>query len=426
MTSVTFVSPYKPIVCGIADYTGFLTREMPAGRYDVLSFNLENYGVTLNNDPISSAESVWYGIPSRYDYCAASILEGLKPGDDQVLWFQHEFGIWGDDARFVNMLRGIDKPKIVTLHTLHFQSDETLFGLRKREYQFLQALFPNVDAITVFTDGIYHAISHAFPKYSHKVFVLRHGTHLYPEITKMSKLEARARINDYLLGESLLNQNNKDTLREQRVFNNTNILLIGGAGFITANKGIDLIYDACDAVRQMIPEKKIAGVYIGFLREVDKSDDIECVARLNARCNQGNNHFLQTYLPDDMLPLFFRALDIHFYWPSDCTQSGIIAHALGCGATIACRDMEGVGETVKMAGGFTSPDFGKLVSGIKQLVLNAEMRDDLSKKAVNYAEAFCWRKQAIQHFKIADHVLSTIYKTKAYNRITISNRVLST
>jgi hypothetical protein len=62
-----------------------------------------------------------------------------------------------------------------------------------------------------------------------------------------------------------------------------------------------------------------------------------------------------------------RALDIHFYWPSDCTQSGIIAHALGTGATIACRDMEGVGETVKMAGGLTSPDFGRLVDGVEGL-----------------------------------------------------------
>ncbi|UCG12701.1 MAG: hypothetical protein JSU72_19850, partial [Deltaproteobacteria bacterium] len=73
MPSVALVSPYKPIICGIADYSYFLTREAPPHRWDVLSFNLANYGVPLCEEQSSAAKSVWYGINSRDDFSAASI-----------------------------------------------------------------------------------------------------------------------------------------------------------------------------------------------------------------------------------------------------------------------------------------------------------------------------------------------------------------
>ena len=43
--TISFVTPYKPIMCGIADYTYFVTQECPDGAWDVLSFNLDHYGV---------------------------------------------------------------------------------------------------------------------------------------------------------------------------------------------------------------------------------------------------------------------------------------------------------------------------------------------------------------------------------------------
>ena len=404
MAFITFITPYKPIICGIADYAGFITRESPPGRWDVLSFNLDNYGVPLSYDRAPLTTTAWYGIPGRDDFSASSILEGLRPVEDQVLWFQHEFGIWRDSARFVNMLRDLNNTKVVTLHSLHFQSSETSYGLRRREYSFLRLLLPHTDAITVFSDGVYKAVTSAFPEYSGKVHVLCHGTHLYPKVARMSRAEAKARIHDYLVGECGLNQASKDSLRQQRVLLDPDMMLIGGAGFITASKGIELLYHARNALRQMLPRQKIAAVYAGFLRQVDNSNDSKCAAELRTRYNGARQLFLETYLPADILPLMLRALDVYFYWPLDCTQSGIIAHALGAGATIACRDMEGVGETVRMAGGLTTADFGQLIAGIKQLILNPRLRNEMSQSAVRYAEEFSWRNQASKHFELAEQL----------------------
>lgn len=404
MAFITFVTPYRPIICGIADYAQFVTRESPRGAWDVLSFNLGNYGVPLSNDRGPLTDPVWYSIPSRDDYSARHILEGLRPRPDQVLWFQHEFGVWRSNSRFASMLRDLNNAKVITLHSLHFQSSETEYGLRGQEYSLLQRLLPYTDAITVFSDGVYKAVTGAFPEYGYKVHVLRHGTHVYNKVAGMTRQEAKAMIHEYLESDSTLDQARKHNLRQQRILLDPNAVVIGGAGFVTANKGIELLYHVRDVLQQMLPESNIAAIYVGFLREPDNSVDGSRAAELKSRYDGAGKFFLDTYLPAAMLPVMLRALDVYFYWPSDCTQSGIMAHALGAGATIACRDMEGVGETVRMAGGLTSADLGQLVAGIKRLVLHPEIREEMSKSALRYANVFSWRNQALKHYELAEQL----------------------
>ena len=408
MASIHFVGPYKPIMCGIADYTSFITRKSPVGRWGVLSFDLEKYGVPLTADRELTTGCVWYGIPDRRSFSASVIQDRLNElatkKEDSVLWFQHEFGIWPDNAKFVDMLRDLDQIKVVSLHTLHFQSSETTCGLRRNEYSFLRLLLPHTDAITVFSDGVYQAVTRAFPEYRDKVHVLRHGIHLNPIIARMSRAEAKMRIHEYLVYESGLDQACKDSLRQQRVFLDSDTFVMGITGFITASKGIELLYRAQDLLQQMLPQRKIVAVYAGALREADSNVDSKYAAELRTSHNCPGQFFLETYLPEDVLPILLRALDIYFYWPSDCTQSGILAHALGAGATIACRDMEGVGETVKMAGGLACVEFEQAITGLKNLVLNPELRNEMSERAVKYAEEFSWRNQALEHFKLAERL----------------------
>jgi hypothetical protein len=405
MTSISFITPYMPIVCGIADYTAFIAKECLRGRWNILSFDLANYGAPLSSWQTQPGDPVRHSIPSREDYSARTIREELWPQEGRVLWFQHEFGIWRNNERFVDMLRDLNYPKVVTLHTLHFQSDETVYGLRRQEYSLLRMLLPHTDAITVFSDGVYNAVTQAFPQYSDRVQVLRHGTHPHPEAASMTRQDAKARMHEYLMGDSGLDEVSKDSLRKGSVLTDPDTIVIGGAGFVTASKGVEPLFHVRDVLQQMLPETKIAAVYVGSLRELDHGVDSRCAAELRTRYNSAGKYFLETYLPGDMLPVILRALDVHFYWPSDCTQSGIVAHALGAGATIACRDMEGVGETVKMAGGLTSKDLGKLTAGIRELVPNPGLRNEISRRAFTYAEEFSWKNQAPQHFELAEQLL---------------------
>jgi len=409
MASIYFVGTYKPIMCGIADYTSFLTRESPVGKWGVLSFNLEKYGVPLTSSEEVATDRVWYGIPGRNDFSASVILEGLEnlgaKQEDAILWFQHEIAIWPENQKFVTMLKNLDMPRVVTFHTLHFQSPETPSGLCRNQYDLLQAILPHIEAITVFSYGVYWAVISAFPEYCAKVYIMKHGIHSYPEISSLTGKEARDKLNEFLLYESELDLETKEALHKQRIFLDPDTLVIGETGFLWPGKQSELLYTVRDSLHKTVPHKKIVAVCIGISRE---TPDAIYAKQLRRQQNGKDKFLLETWLPQDILALAQRAFDVNFYWPSECTQSGVLAHALGTGAVIASRDLEGVGETLKEAGQLVDTDLGRLVLKIRNFILNPELGEELKEKALSYAEQFSWENQAQRHYGLAEPILHTM------------------
>ena len=404
MACINFVGPYKPIMCGIGDYTEYVTRQLPPESWAVLSFDPQTYGSPVTSNNVAATDPVLYGIPGDNRFSASVVEDGLRKlwyePNSSVLWFQHEFGIWPDDHKFISMLENLKLPKVVTLHTLHFQSLETPSGLRRWEYEFLRDMLPHVEGITVFSRGVYNAVTSAFPEHRAKVYVLRHGIHSYPDVTRMTHREAKEQLNDFLLYESDLRQEMKENLHKERVLLDESIVVIGQTGFLAPAKGSELLYVVGDKLRQALPSKRIAAVRIGNPRDDIQKDYAE---QLERETDQINDFILvlSTLLPRDMLPVAQRAFDINFYWPSDCTQSGIMAHALGAGATIAGRDMEGVGETFKEAGAITTTDMDQLVADMQQLILYPELADMAEYNALKYATDYSWENQALRHRALA-------------------------
>ena len=406
MASIYFVGTYKPIICGIADYTRFITRESPAGKWGVLSFDPEKYDAAPISAQGVATGPVWCGIPNRYEFSASVILEGLKALDaeneDAVLWFQHETAIWADNQKFVAMLKHLDMPKVVTFHTLHFQSPETPSGLRKHQYDLLQALLPHVEAITVFSHGVYCAVTSAFPEHRQKVYIIKHGIHSYPDVSCLSRKEAREELNDFLLYESGIDRAAKEALYEQRIFSGSDTAVIGQTGFLCPLKHSESLYLVRDELQKIIPHRRIAAVRIGSPRE----ESHKIYAEQLREGQDGRDRFLlETWLPDDMLPLAQRAFDVNFYWPDECTQSGVMAHALGAGAIIAGRDLEGVGEALKDAGELADKDMGHLLLKIRDIMLNPELGEGVEEMALEYAAEFSWGNQARRHYELAEHIL---------------------
>lgn len=409
MTSIYFVGPYKPMMCGVADYTGYITRESPPNKWGVISFDLEGCGDRLIKNSSMPVGQVWYGIPSHDKFSASAILKGIEGlsggGENPVLWFQHAFGVWRDFRKFATMLKDLHLPKIIAFHSLHFQSPETPSGLQKQEYKLLEALLPHVDAITVFSHGAQQAVNLAFPDYRKKVHLLKHGIHLYPEVICLNRKEAREKLSNFLL-ESDLDQVTKENLYRQRIFLEPDAVIIGQTGFLLTSKFFELLYIVRDRLQQMIPHKRIIAVCIGAPRESSQKTYVEKLRR----GQDGINKFLvEIWLPEAMLPLAQRAFNINFYWPKGCTQSGMLAHALGTGAIIAGRDLEGVGEILKEAGALVDTDLRRLLTKVKDVILNPEMGEKIEKKALRYAAKLCWKNQARKHYELAERVTASLF-----------------
>ena len=407
MSSIYFLGNYKPMMCGIGDYTSFIARESTPEKWGAISFALTKCGVPLAHNNSIPLDRVWYGIPDRTGFSASVVLNGIEALDegkngDIVLWFQHENGIWPDDQRFVTMLTCLAVPKVVTFHTLHFQSRETPSGLRQNQYDLLRLLLPQVDAITVFSHGVYRAVTMAFPEYRRKVHVIRHGIHSYPGVSRLSRKEAKEKLNDYLLYEADLDRETREALFRHRVFTEPNTIVLGQTGFLSPAKYSEVLYPVRDALQQMIPNRRIVAARIGSPREDHQRAYAE---QLRSGQDRSGKFFLETWLPEELLPVAQRAFDVNFYWPRECTQSGILAHALGVGAIVAGRDLEGVGETLREAGEMADTDLNRLMMQIREFILHPELAERIEYSALKYALEFSWNNQARRHYELADGVL---------------------
>jgi hypothetical protein len=156
-------------------------------------------------------------------------------------------------------------------------------------------------------------------------------------------------------------------------------------------------------LQKVIPSRRIVAVRIGSIR--DESQEIYA-EQLRRKQKDQPNFLLNVWLPQSILPLAQRAFDINFYWPVECTQSGILAHALGAGAVVAGRDLEGVGETLKDAGGLTDTNLRGLLLRMRELILNPELSEQIEERALTYAAEFCWENQTRRHYELAGKIIA--------------------
>ncbi len=409
MASIYHVGTYAPIICGIADYTSFITRESPTEKWGVLSFDLNRYNNRLSDNGHSETNRIWYGLSDPFNIGADMIQSGLKElnarSHESVIWFQHETAIWPHPDKLIAMLQDLDIPKIVTFHTLHFQSDESPTGLRRYQYDLLRDLLPQVEAITVFSSGVHHAVTSAFPEYSTKIHLIKHGIHSFPEAMRLSRSEAKEKLNDFLLYESDLDQTTKENLYKQGIFLDPKAVILGQTGFVCPYKQSESLYIIRDQLQRMLTHKRIMAVRIGSPRD----DTQKTYANTLFDSQDGESKFfLETLLPLNMLPVAQRAFDFNFYWPSECTQSGILAHALGAGAIIAARDLEGVGETLKDAGQLVDTNLVHLSIKIRDLILSPKASEIMQERALEYATQHSWSKQAWKHYELAERLVNPL------------------
>jgi glycosyltransferase involved in cell wall biosynthesis len=386
---IHFVSTFPPIVCGVGAYTEYITRHLDAWR--VTSFETDEPRDAAVNFPAGKVS---------YELSLGSCHVPSSADAGQLIWLQHAFGIWGKDTdRFTDLVARLKQKgawTAATFHTIHFESAETESGLTMREERFMGAVLPLLDFATVFSDGACRALSEAFPQYATKVVVLRHGAHTYAPI---GRNDARRRLLRHLASRVESVADIADSVLSHAT------IILGNFGFVTPDKDPLVLYEIGEQARRKLPGRRIVTLYAGTVAnraDRKKSETMDLLRQLRLAHDGRNNLFFEEYLPEDLLPYAFRALDLCVFWCRSATQSGRIAHAMGARTCIVGRRIEGIGETLDLAGLLSVVNLDDLVEQIVRLILDPASRQDAEGQGAKYAERYSFENQAQKHRLLND------------------------
>ena len=398
---IHFVSTFPPIICGIGDYTKCLVSKLPEGSWRVISPQITEFA---SSDELCN-HHVSYIISLSNPHLPGSL-------DGELVWFQHAFGMWGEPSLpFYKLVAEARERKckiVATLQALHFQSPETPYGLDEREYRLLKEVLPFLDALPVFCDGTRQAVIRAFPDYEKKLSVLRHGVQIYP--AKISQNKAKKKFLGYLINQANISDAKKQEITSlYDVFFSGKTVLVGNFGFITKDRDPFSVFRLRERLQIELPKHKVIAIYMGIIQNrVDKprAETLPLLNELNSIHDGTRNFFYENYIPDEILPFAFRALDFTLIWYEKATQSGRMAFAQGTGTCVVGRDIEGVGETLRLSGLPAANTIDELSEKVKRLVLEPKLREEIQRKSLDYAHRFSFDVQAQKHLLIEQALCS--------------------
>lgn len=166
--SIGFVSTYPPTECGLATFTFALLNAIGAERgstegLGVVSLIDDHQGGVGDTGSEVVHEHV-NGDPASLE----RTIEVLNSFD--VALFEHEYGIYGrpDGAEILEMVSGVDVPKVVTLHTVPTKPTSN-------QQMILERLVDETDQTIVMTNAAARRLRDQYDLDPGKVLVIPHG-----------------------------------------------------------------------------------------------------------------------------------------------------------------------------------------------------------------------------------------------------------
>jgi glycosyltransferase involved in cell wall biosynthesis len=129
----------------------------------------------------------------------------------------------------------------------------------------------------------------------------------------------------------------------------------------------------------------------------------ETIEKLNLQ----NDVIFTGYVPDEDLPGLYNAADL-FVYPSLYEGFGLPPlEAMQCGTPVITSNTSSLPEVVGDAGIMVNPhDIGELANKMYEVLTNKDLRKELSKKGIERAKLFSWKKCAEETLKVYEEVYS--------------------
>jgi glycosyltransferase involved in cell wall biosynthesis len=290
--------------------------------------------------------------------------------------------------------------KKLDLDIIHSPENASLFiNLKNKKkittiYDIMAFYFPEVSGFI--TRYRYKILLPRTLKTSDKIIVISHNTK--KDLMNRFKIpENKIKVIYLAANENYkpLNENEIIKIKQKYNLNYSFILYVGG---LAPNKNVERLIKAYYKLKKLDIKHKL--IITGVKRYRYKSI-FETIEKLNLQ----KDVIFTGYVPDEDLPALYNAADL-FVYPSLYEGFGLPPlEAMACGTPVITSNTSSLPEVVGDAGIMVNPyDVDELANKMYEVLTNEGLRKELSKKGLERAKLFSWKKCAEEHLKVYEEV----------------------
>ncbi|MFN2450230.1 MAG: glycosyltransferase family 4 protein [Candidatus Baltobacteraceae bacterium] len=313
----------------------------------------------------------------RESYLDVAAIVNAHPA--AVLNIQHEYGLFGGERGewLVDLLRAVEKPITVTLHTILPEPDEQMLRVTRELCRYASVVI----ALSHTGRDLLANVYHVDPD---RLRVIHHGV---PDIEFRDTAPFKA---SFGIGERMV---------------------ISTFGLINRGKGLEFAIEAMRAVVRRHPEALylILGETHPVVRRQEGESYRESLQQLVQEYGLKNNvHLIDKYLDFDELVTYLQATDIYLTPYLNPTQivSGTLAYAVGCGKAIVSTPYLYAKEVLANHRGFLCEfrDAPSIASIINGLLDDPALRRATERRAYRYGRQMTWPHVADEYGRLFAHL----------------------
>jgi len=366
---VLFLGSYPPRECGIATFTKDVVDSYDRAfgfRSEIVA--IDEPGGDARRYPPEVVARI--GEQDRYSYQQAAEFINRHPSD--VLNIQHEYGLFGGERGewLIDLIRAVNKPVVVTLHTVLPDPDETMLRVTRE-------LCAKATTVVSLSETGRALLELVYGIDSERLRVIHHGV---PDVPF------------------------RDTDPEKAAFGIGQRLVISTFGLINRGKGLEYAIEAMQAVVKRHPEALY--LVLGQTHPVVRRNEGESyreslLTMVRERGLQYNVQLVDKYLDFDELVGYLAATDIYLtpYLNPVQIVSGTLAYAVGCGKAIVSTPYLYAQELLAHNRGFLCDfrDASSIATNVNMLLDDQGLRRSTERRAYRFGRQMTWPHVAVAY-----------------------------
>jgi glycosyltransferase involved in cell wall biosynthesis len=367
-----FMGSFPPRECGIATFTKDIVDYFDA-FFDTASdvVAIDEAGAAERRYPPCVVARLQADERRSYGLIARAIEE--HPAD--VLAVQHEYGLFGgaDGAWFLDLLEGITKPVVVSLHTVLPNPSESHRNVAR-------AICQRADAIVVLSQTGKDILIAEYGVDPAKVRVIHHGV---PDVPFRGTEAAKA-----ALGFA-----DRD--------------VISTFGLISRGKGLEYGIEAMRSVVERHPQALyliLGETHPSVRRHEGESYREELTARVSEAGLAEHVVLVDKYLAFDELLNYLAATDVYLtpYLNPAQVVSGTLAYAVGAGKAIVSTPYLYARELLAHGRGFIAPfrDASAIAVALDGLLSDPMLRRATERRAYRFGRQMTWEHVVLAYGRV--------------------------